>query len=653
MNTLDYLLKANLYGLLFVGTYWLMLRRHTFFRLNRAYLLVSAALSLILPLASLPTQTVETLPIPVGLITLPAPVTAIAPVETIVAATQPDWMQLGLMFYGLVALFFGVRFLRRVGGLLRLIHQSTQRTFENYILVQPNDPTLPTFSFFRYVILNPADTRNDLILQHELVHVRQYHSVDIVIMEIIQAVFWACPTLWLMDRLLRQVHEFLADKPVHQPTEYAHFLVDYSFSHQNSLSGLDTLTNSFFSPSLLKQRIVMLHRKATNRWALSKYALVLPLAFSLLAMTTARDEITAVVDLVADEPITVSGRVTSAVDGKPLSGAMVVIKATTKGTSTDAEGRYKLINVPKDAVLAFSFVGFSTQEVTVSGQTTHNVSMALQTSNLNKVIVTAYEATHNSNSPSQSTTANPGSQINRNSEVFTVIEQQPEFPGGMIALERYLAQNLRYPADAQKAHVEGYVFVQFVVNETGAIHQLRVLRGIGFGCNEEAVRVVSQMPKWIPGKQLGRAVAAQYNLPIQFVIEKKEDKRTGQLDPPVFKPTENPTGEFPTVRDVNYPNQPRLTTVKIPATAFHTDTVPQPSIRQKPATVTIRGEGPLGQLAGEPLYILDGNQISGDSVKALNLRTVESINVLKGSSAMATYGEKARDGAVILTTKKR
>lgn len=650
MNALNYLLKANLYGLLFVGTYWLFLRQHTFFGLNRVYLLSAAFLSLLLPILSLPSQTVESLPaqLPVGIITLP-PTTA-DPVESMHTHIQPDWENIFIIAYGLIALILAIRFLIRVWRLLRLIRQSPRQHRDHYVLVQPNDARIPTFSFFQYVMLNPADTHNELIIQHELVHVRQHHSVDVVTMESIQAIFWACPTMWLMDRLLRQIHEFLADKPVDQPKEYAQFLVDYSFGIQPSLDRSDKLTNSFFNPSLLKQRILMLHQKATSRWALGKYTLVLPLAFGLLAMTTTREEITAVVDQMTDAAMTVSGQVTSAVDGKPLPGATVIVKATTKGTSTDSEGIYTLTNVPKDASLVFSFVGFSMQEVKVGSHTTLNVSMALQTSNLNKAVVTADEAAHES--IPQSTTLNSDKQINRNGEIFSVVEQQPEFPGGLIALERYLANSLRYPADAQKAHVEGYVFVQFVVNETGAIQQLRVLRGIGFGCNEEAVRVVSQMPKWIPGKQLGRAVAVQYNLPIQFVLQKKEDKRTGYIAPPVFKPTDSPIGEFPTVRDINYPNQPRLTQVKVPVTSFQMDTT-QPSIGQRPTPVTIRGRGPLGQLSGSPLYILDGNQISADSFKTINPRTFGTINVVAGSSAVATYGEKAKDGAVILTTKEK
>ncbi|GAB3757433.1 energy transducer TonB [Spirosoma pomorum] len=104
-------------------------------------------------------------------------------------------------------------------------------------------------------------------------------------------------------------------------------------------------------------------------------------------------------------------------------------------------------------------------------------------------------------------------------QVFTVVEQQPEFNGGMAALGQYLSKNLRYPAAAQRANVAGRVFVSFVVNTDGSIQDVSVLKGLGFGTDEEAIRVIKAMPKWRPGKQSGRPVRVKYNLPINFTLE--------------------------------------------------------------------------------------------------------------------------------------
>ncbi len=104
-------------------------------------------------------------------------------------------------------------------------------------------------------------------------------------------------------------------------------------------------------------------------------------------------------------------------------------------------------------------------------------------------------------------------------EEFLIVEQQPEYPGGLTAMRTFLAKNLHYPTSAATAGVSGKVFVSFVVAADGSLSDVAVLKGIGFGCDEEAVRVMRQMPRWKPGKQSGRSVRVRYNLPITFTLE--------------------------------------------------------------------------------------------------------------------------------------
>jgi len=104
-------------------------------------------------------------------------------------------------------------------------------------------------------------------------------------------------------------------------------------------------------------------------------------------------------------------------------------------------------------------------------------------------------------------------------KIFTAVEQQPEFPGGQAELYKYLGKNIRYPSAASRANVSGKVFLQFVVNTDGSITDVEVVKGVGFGCDEEAQRVVKGMPKWKPGRQSGRAVRVKYTLPVNFQLE--------------------------------------------------------------------------------------------------------------------------------------
>lgn len=103
-------------------------------------------------------------------------------------------------------------------------------------------------------------------------------------------------------------------------------------------------------------------------------------------------------------------------------------------------------------------------------------------------------------------------------EIFTYVEQQPEFVGGIAALERYLNANLYYPSIARENEITGRVIVRFMVAEDGTITHAKVVRGIGAGCDEEALRVVKAMPRWRPGKLNGKPVRAMYVLPITFKL---------------------------------------------------------------------------------------------------------------------------------------
>ncbi|MBF9255252.1 energy transducer TonB [Pontibacter sp. 172403-2] len=102
---------------------------------------------------------------------------------------------------------------------------------------------------------------------------------------------------------------------------------------------------------------------------------------------------------------------------------------------------------------------------------------------------------------------------------YTYVEQMPEFPGGESEMLKYLGKNIRYPAAAQRAGVEGLVVLSFVVSKTGEISDIQVLKKLGAGTDEEAVRVVKSMPKWTPGKQNGRTVPVRYTLPVRFTIK--------------------------------------------------------------------------------------------------------------------------------------
>ncbi len=104
-------------------------------------------------------------------------------------------------------------------------------------------------------------------------------------------------------------------------------------------------------------------------------------------------------------------------------------------------------------------------------------------------------------------------------QIFTVVEENPEFVGGQAALMKFLSKNIKYPQMARETGISGTVYVRFVVEKNGSVSQVKVVRGIGGGCDEEAMRVVKMMPKWKPGRQRGKPVRVNFTLPVKFVLQ--------------------------------------------------------------------------------------------------------------------------------------
>ncbi len=103
--------------------------------------------------------------------------------------------------------------------------------------------------------------------------------------------------------------------------------------------------------------------------------------------------------------------------------------------------------------------------------------------------------------------------------IFIVVEDEPSFPGGETARIKYLRDNIKYPQMARESGIQGTVYITFVVEPDGSISHVKILRGIGGGCDEEAIRVIKLMPKWKPGRQRGKPVRVQFNMPIKFTLQ--------------------------------------------------------------------------------------------------------------------------------------
>jgi TonB family protein len=199
------------------------------------------------------------------------------------------------------------------------------------------------------------------------------------------------------------------------------------------------------------------------------------------------------------DSILVSGKIVSAEDGEALPGVNVVIKGTSKGTVTDAQGQYQLA-VPNDARLQFAFIGFETAEYAIPAQGALDVQLQENVMQLSEVVVTGYGvSTGNAGAPSTA---------------FRLAEPV----GGRADFKDYLSRSLKYPAAAVENKVEGRVTVRFTVEPDGQLTGFEVVKGIGYGCDEELIRLIRQGPSWKPSAQGERAVRDQVKVRYRFEL---------------------------------------------------------------------------------------------------------------------------------------
>ena len=501
-----YLLKVNVAFVLFYAFYRLFFYKDTFFKLRRAILLAFFGLALFYPLLNIQDWVRQQEPIADVIYMY----SAMLPEATAKAdaAASVDWYgwllgSLGFIYWGIVAFLCG-RFLVQLSSILWLAHTSERVVIHEtpvYALRKAAGP----FSFFSMVFLHPeshSDKETDEILTHECTHVSQWHSIDVILSEMMCMACWFNPFVWLLKREVRHNLEYLADNTVIQSgydsKSYQYHLL--GLAHHQSVT---TLYNSF-NVLHLKNRIMMMNKKRSPGIVRTKYLIFIPLVGILMLLSNIEAVARLTVRL-ANEATVSNAMVTATgilVDetGQPLIGASVVVKGGKERTITDKKGAFSL-EVPANAILRCSYQGRESQEV-LAADMTNNTHLSLSSKSREM-----------------------------NEQVFTVVEKMPSFPGGDAELLKYIATNIKYPKESQDNGEQGRVICSFIVGRDGSVNNPEVLRGVTPLLNEEAVRVINTMPRWNPGMQRGKAVAVKYTVPITFrlkspVEEAKEETLT-------------------------------------------------------------------------------------------------------------------------------
>ena len=491
MNALSvYLLEASVCLGVFYLFYLAVLQRQSSFQYNRVYLLVTLALGWILPLLNVPIGSANSYPT-----TGRAAYLLLSPTEVEgTAETTTHLLYWTAIVYGLGVLITLIIYSRQFFHLYQItqVSQPQPVPYGRYRLLYTNGQ-FPTASFFRFLLwdntqpLTVEETWQ--MMSHEEAHIRQGHSYDVLYLTLLKVLAWFHPLVYLYDRALIQTHEYAADasvlrQPSANPKAYARLLSKRTLTQRNMLP-----VNYFFYPSQILTRIHMIYANSTSTpWY--RYVMIVPVLTSLFFTFSCQPDEE---ELARRATIQSYDETAQAIDAleQQIQGIQRKYYPTQKNF-TEALDSYRS-----------EHAGSSPSEAAV-------LEPVASSSDLNKV----KQLVEQRNQLREQLAQLPDSD-----GVYTVVANRPEPANGMEAFYQFIGQNMKYPAQARRMGIEGKVFVQFVVNQYGELTKIKTLKGIGAGCDEEAMRVVREAPDWQPGtNDRGNPVGVRMVLPITFEI---------------------------------------------------------------------------------------------------------------------------------------
>ena len=533
MNLIAYILKANLFLVMFYGFYFVFFRKETFHKANRYFLVVGAMLALILPF-----------------------VRSSQMLKPEIISTEIQAVAYNLYYQGeelavspVVETYSYLDILKYLYwvGLIIAVLLFLSRIRKTILWLKSNKNTKGTaFSFLGKIFIDNHLEQKSVIFRHEDIHVKQKHFLDLIFFEMLQIVFWFNPIIYFYKKSIAIIHEFLADeeasKIAQDKVTYASLLVSKQFSIQPAT----IFTQHFFNHSTLKSRIIMLSKNPSKKTALLKFGLLAPAFFVMLAISS-----------------------------------------------------FTVVDSPKLEVILTKLEESPSKNVTKNSTDLPKVEIKSDTSKPSLV-----------------------------TEIFTIVEQNPEYPGGTTAMYKYLGENIRYPSEAQKANKQGKVYVKFVIKSDGKIDNINIIKSVSPELDNEAIRIIQNMPNWRPAEQNGKPVSVYFNLPINFKLDGGKKELEGEEVVVVgYAPQE-------TSQQSGESNRPSVI-------GLNRDT--------KTATqINIKGNNTYLE---KGLIFVNNVEILDKKIDFVSPNSIESVSVLRGEEAIKAYGPRAKDGVILIITK--
>ena len=545
-----YILKVSLSLAAFYMFYKLLCSRDTLHRFNRCLLLFILALSAVLPFmyidlgiisheaaveigelgAALEAEPVE----------MAATEDAPTPLWQRIPWQQIPWRMILCGIYSVGLLVCLAHFLGSLLSIALLIRRSKRRVMADGTILVAHNKAYGPFSWMRYIIVSEQDLSDnfDMILAHERAHIRLGHSWDLLFVQLCATAQWFNPAAWLLKRELEAIHEYEADSDTLRQGFDAR---QYQLRLFEEAVGVkfNTITNNFNNCST-KKRMIMMMKRQTSPWARMKALFVLPVAFVAVAVISCTSPKEKKVDnqlsnvmVHGDNPLIVFAFEDST-------------KVYFQGKQLNSDGNpnfdyLKVCGLTPENINGISALQSSEAE-TIYGKSGANGAILFQVKEkTDKEVLKAmnqYQKSQGNENPLQVSIVKPrdGQALKfedikptEQGDIFQVVEERPQFPGGDAELMKFLQQNVKYPKEAQEQGKQGRVIVQFVVNTDGSISNDTIVRSVDPSLDAEALRIIRNMPNWTPGKQKGEPVRVRFTLPVTFRLSGDAPKQAAEV----------------------------------------------------------------------------------------------------------------------------
>ncbi|WP_335966281.1 M56 family metallopeptidase [Galbibacter sp. PAP.153] len=463
-----YIVQIIAFQLLFLVIYDFFLKKETFFNWNRFYLLFTPLLSLGLPfikLESLQTTAPETFVFLLPEVTVSAQKMGEGTMQNTVLPNWGVWQWLFLAGCILSFIWFAYKLIQ----ILHLKRKGKIHYFKNYTRVEVEKENT-AFSFFKNIFIGSAilQKEHSHIIEHELIHIKERHSWDLLFFELLRIIFWFNPLVYVYQNRITELHEFIADAKTVNNNKKEHYklLLQEAFQTENI-----SFINQFFNHSLIKKRIVMLQKSKSKKVLQLKYLSLVPMVLGMLLYTSCEREDPAI----AEQKMSIEDQVQE-------------LEVSLQGN------KEALTPELKERILSLTKTTPDVIEVVDDGEESNKIIEVIGDVPYTKIAMKPR--------------FKDCSDIPENQQ-FDCFKQQ---------IDKHVRATFKYPEEAQANKEQGRVYINFLINTDGSVDVINH-KGPTKALSEEAIRIIEALPTFIPGKDAnGKAVPVSFAYPIVFKL---------------------------------------------------------------------------------------------------------------------------------------